>query len=38
MLNIYNQITPQSKIDNPILIKLESRKLLMYFLTRPFLG
>jgi len=38
MINPYSQIAYQPKIENPILIKLESRKLFMYLITRPFSG
>ncbi len=36
MNNPYSQNTNQSKIENPILVKLESRKLFMFFMMRPF--
>ena len=38
MCNPYSQITNQPKIENPTLIKLESRKLFIYFIMRPFYG
>jgi len=38
MSNPYSKITYQPKIENPILVKLESRKLFMYLITKPFSG
>ena len=38
MINPYSQITYQPKIENPTLVKLESRKLFMYLIMRPFSG
>ena len=36
MNNSYSQNTNQPKIENPMFVKLESRKLFMSFIMRPF--
>lgn len=38
MFNKYSKITPQSNLDNPVDVQLESRKLFMSFIRRPFSG
>lgn len=38
MNNPYSQITYQPKIVNPMLVKLESHKIFMYLITKPFSG
>ena len=38
MINPYSQFNYQPKIKNPTLVKLESRKLFIYFIMSPFSG
>ena len=38
MLNNYSQIAHQSKVEKPIFVQLESRRLLLSFIRRPFSG